>query len=148
MAQENRTIVQPSRPAPYTLRLTFAYDQDQIRLIRSQRVEMIAPPSVTPPPQANQAGYWFEVRDSNGNLIYHRVIHDPIRTDLEVFSDDPTQSITRIPNPNPRGEFTLLVPDLPAANSFTFHGVPPQAKTPFAPSQELLRYSFDELRKF
>jgi hypothetical protein len=148
MAQENKAVVQPARPASFTLRLTFAYDANGIRLIRSQRVEMITPPSVTPPPQENQAGYWFEVRDANGRLLYYRVLHDPLQMDLEIFSNDPKQPITRVPNSNPNREFTLLVPDLPEADSFVFRGELPGPKGPFAPPQELARYSFDQLRRF
>lgn len=145
MAQDNKTRAQSAPPPSRTLRLTFAYDENGIRLLRSQSVEMIAPPSVVPPPPKGQAGYWFEVRDAKGELVHHRPLHDPVRNDLEVFSDDPKQSITRVPNPNPRGEFTVLVPDLPDAAALILMG-PPMGK-PFAPSVELLRYSFDQLRR-
>lgn len=144
MAQDNKAGAQPARPPSYTLRLTFAYDEKSIRLVRSQRVEMIAPPSVTPPPEKGQAGYWFEVRNAKGELLHHRPLHDPVRDDLEVFSDDPAQSITRVPNPNTSGEFTVLVPDLPGADSFGLFGPPRGSR--FASTGQLLRLSFNQLR--
>lgn len=138
---------QPSR-SPYTLRLTFAYQGDEVRLIRSERVAMITPPSHPHAPQEGQAGYWFEVHGAGGELLYHRALHNPIRTDIEVFSDDPAQTISRVPDPNPSGEFTVLVPDLPDADSFALHG-PPTAAEPglrAAQSRRIISYSFDELR--
>jgi len=132
----------------HTLRLTFAYDGSEVRLIRSQRVEMIAPPPVTPCPEEGQSGNWFEVRDEKDTLLYHRVLHDPMPTSVEVFSNDPQQSIFRIPEPDPKGQFTLLVPDLPDARQFVFHGTLPDAESDFPPSRPLVRRSFDELRRF
>ena len=148
MAPENKTMAQSSPPPSYTLRLTFAYDENGIKLIGSQRVEMIAPPAVTPGPQEGQAGYWFEVRNAKADVLMHRPLHDPVRTDFEVFSEDPAQSIVRVPNPNPSGQFTVLVPDLPDADSFALHGPQSGARSPNTRSGELLRYSFDQLRHF
>lgn len=148
MAQEIKTRAQSSSPPSYTLRLTFAYDPNGIKLIASQRVEMIAPPALAPRPQEGQAGYWVQAQDANGNLLYYRPLHDPVHADLEVFSDDPAQPITRVPNPVLSGEFTVLVPDLPDAQVFVLHGPPAGPRIRVAPSGELLRYSFDQLRRF
>jgi hypothetical protein len=148
MTQTNPLVTQSSPRSSQTLRLTFAYNGNEVRLLRSQRVAMIAPPSVTAPPEKGQSGYWFEVRGDKGVLLYHRVVHEPIRTDVEVFSDDPKQSITRVPKAKPQGQFTLLVPDLPEAHSFHFFGTPPGAKQRSAPARELVAHSFEELRRF
>ena len=147
MAQKSRPVTEPSPPSSDTLRLTFVYDGKQVRLVGSQRVAMIAPPPVTPPPKKGQSGSWFEVRDAKGAVLYHRAIHDPIRTDVEVFSDDPEQTITRVPVPKPQGQFTLLVPDLPNAHSFHLFGTAPAAKDRAAPSLELIHHTFAELRR-
>src|SRR5438270_12916067 len=103
MTQKNPPVTKPSPRSSHTLRLTFAYDGNQVRLLRSQRVAMVTPPAVTPAPEKGQSGSWLEVRDAKGALLYHRAIHDPIRTDVEVFSDDPAQTITRVPVAKPQG---------------------------------------------
>jgi len=146
----------------HTLRLTFAYDGSDIRLVRSQRVEMIAPPSVTEPPQEGHVGHWIEIRDAAGKLLYHRHVHQPIRTDTEAFGSEGKAAMTRAAKAKPKGQFTLLIPDLPGAASFHFFGPPHGARskaasgtgstaTPVsghaAASVELARHSFDELRQ-
>jgi hypothetical protein len=147
MTQTNPPVTQPSPRSSHTLRLTFAYDGNDVRLVRSQSVAMVTPPSVTPAPEKGQSGYWFEVRDAKGALLYHRPVHDPIRTDVEVYSNDPIPKITRAPIAKPKGEFTLLVPDLPDAHSFHLFGTPAGAKTRVAPSHELIHHSFEDLRR-
>ena len=106
----------PPAPMPTpaaTLRLTFAYRGRDIRLVASRRVAMIAPPGVTPVPARGQSGYWCELRAGTGDLLFHRVLSSPVRTDVEVFSDDARQSMTRLPVAAPEGQFDVLVPDLP-----------------------------------
>jgi hypothetical protein len=147
MTQPNPPVTQPPPRSSHTLRLTFAYDGNDVKLVRSQRVAMVTPPSVTPAPEKGHSGYWFEVRDVKGARLYHRAVHDPIRTDVEVFSDDPVQTITRVPIAKPKGQFTLLVPDLPDAHSFHLFGTPAGAKG-LAPSRELIHHTFEDLHRW
>jgi hypothetical protein len=107
---------------------------------------MIAPPSVTAAPRSGQSGYWVELRDAAGDLLYHRALSNPIRADVEVYSDDPRQTLTRIPMAAPEGQFEVLLPDLPDAHTFLFFGTPDGASES-APSRELFRADVDELRK-
>ncbi len=146
MAQNNLSRTPLARPGP-TLRLTFTYEGDHVRLTGMQRVDMIVPPSVNKQPEAGQLGFWFEVHDSKGQPLYHRVLHNPIRTDTEVFSDEPERPIYRVPRTQIKGEFTLLVPDLPDAHSLVIHGVSPSAKARFTSARELVRFTFEELRR-
>ena len=133
-------------PPAATLRITFAYRGRDIRLAASRRVAMIAPPSVTAAPTAGQSGYWIELRNAAGDLLYHRVLSNPIRADVEVYADDPRQTLTRIPIAAPEGQFEVLVPDLPDAQTFLFFGTPGAAPES-APSRELFRADVNELRK-
>ena len=135
-------------PSPdHTLRVSFAWRGADIALTGSRRVRMVAPPPVTPAPQKGQTGYWFEVRATDGTLLFHRVVHDPIRADVEVYTGDRRHSVRRAPLAEPQGEFELLIPDLPTAATFVLHGPPADARTRAVPSRELVRVGFDELRK-
>jgi hypothetical protein len=142
----------PLTPAPVptpatTLRLTFAYRGRDVQLVATQRVAMIAPPSVTPAPAQGQSGYWIELRGATGDLLFHRALSSPVRADVEVFADDAGQSMQRVPVPSPEGQFDVLVPDLPAARTFVFFGAPSGAASEAAPSREVFRAEMNELRK-
>jgi len=107
---------------------------------------MLSLAPVGPPPEEGQSGYWIQVRSSEGQVVYHRPLHDPMRTTVEVFGDAPGQPMRRVTNANPVGEFEVLVPDLPEASDFALYGPTPGAK-PGARSEQLVRHSFDELRR-
>ena len=133
--------------AARALRLTFQYRGRGVRLIGSQRLVMVVPPPVTPPPARGQSGYWIELIDATGRVVYHRPLYRPIAVDAEVYAADGKQTIARVPVANPEGEFTVLVPDLPQADVFALHG-PPDPESPAEPARELLRVDVDALRKF
>ena len=143
-------------PYSHSLRLTFAYDGKDIRLVRVVRVAMIAPPVVTPPPHERQSGHWLEVRDDKDEVIYHRPVHDPLRSDVESFGDKPGDPIRRTPTARQRGEFEVIVPDLPQARQFQLRIEAPSRaaehsrdlKASTVPRESLVtRYSFEELRR-
>ena len=132
----------------HSIRLTFAYSDSDIRLVRTERIAMIAPGAATPPSAGDQTGYRIEVRGVEGDLLYHRSLHDLLRPNVEVFGDAPGQPIYRVDNPQTEGEFEVLVPDLPAAAEFTLHGTPPRARRSLvARSEQLMKRGFDELRQ-
>ena len=131
---------------PHALRLTFAYQGAQIRLVGSERVAMIVPALAGAPPEAGQSGYWFGVVDATGRVIYHRPLHGAIRIDVESFSPDPSRSIARVPIAEREGQFTVLIPDVADAQTFQLHG-PADPERPDEPAQELLRLDVDALRR-
>ena len=131
---------------PQTLRITFAHRDGQISLEGVERVAMIPPASIGDPPQRGQTGYWLEVRDASGRVLHHRALHDPVRRDVEAFSPDAGPSISRVPLREPAGRFTVLVPDLPDAQTFALNG-PAHPDRPDEPAQELLRIAVDALRR-
>ncbi len=132
---------------PQALRLTFAWQGAQVRLVGSERVAMIAPGSLTTPPEPGQTGYWFEVHDATGRVIYRRPLHKPIRTDVEAFSPDTQPSIARVPVATSEGRFTLLIPDTADGQTFALHGPSDPARAD-EPAGELLRLDVDALRRF
>jgi hypothetical protein len=133
-------------PDPHALRLTFEYRDGALRLLGSERIAMIVPAPVTPAPDAGQTGYWFGVLDAAGRVLYHRPLHDPLRVDVEAYSPDPRDPITRAPAPQAAAGFTVLVPDTADAHVFTLHGPADPARSD-RPATELLRLDMDVLRK-
>jgi hypothetical protein len=147
MDHPDSSLPSPAPPPAYALRLTFDYQGTALRLADSRRVEMRVPPVVAPAPKPGQSGYWIQVTDAAGRIVYHRSLHNPIAVDIESYTPDRSQTITRVPLPAIEGQFTALIPDLPAAQAFALHG-PPDPRSPSTPAQELLRLDVDALRKF
>jgi hypothetical protein len=149
LVQEGTPMAQVhhARPIDYehVLRVTIAYDGDRLSIARVTRVAMRAPAPATPPPHEHQAGYWLELRDAHGSVLYHRPLYDPLRRDVEVFGDKPGDPIRRVPARHDRGEFDVLLPELPQATDFVLHG--PPAGKPAAPSGALYRHGMAELRQ-
>lgn len=141
----------PSRPdesgTPNTLRAIFNWRGDEVVFAGSRSVRMIAPAPTAPPPEGERTGYWFELHDASGRTIFHRALHDPIRADVEVFADDRSESIVRVASTAAQGEFELLVPDLPAARTFTLFGPPTGEQLRGTASKPLLRIALEELRR-
>ena len=72
--------------APRALRLTFAYEGEEVRLQNRRPVEMIAPPGDEL--SGSEQGFWIEVRDEKDDTLHRLVMQDPLSRDVEVFSPD------------------------------------------------------------
>jgi hypothetical protein len=115
MSFKNETNVTKAR------RLTFSYKGTNIKLISENKIEKKLPPSSN---ISNKSGSWFEVIDDKQNVLYQRVISNPIRTDIEVFSDESKESIMRQKISQIEGVFSILIPDVPDAKSFSLFSSP------------------------
>jgi hypothetical protein len=101
-------------PPPRSLRLTFRYDGESVELVKVERLEMIAPPTVGTAPEAGtHGGEWLVIRDRGGRALSWRVLHDPLGTRVEVH--DPERGPSIVTGPAGQGVFEVLVPDLPGA---------------------------------
>lgn len=119
---DNDNLTQQNNKA---LRLTFSYEGNNIQLISQQKIEKVLPPSgPSENIQPNQTGFWYELTDSRHNILYRQVMDFPIKTDTEVFSNDPSESIIRQEITDIRGTFSILVPDIPQANNFDMFSSP------------------------
>lgn len=109
---------------PRTLRLVFAYEGDDVRLLSAERVEMTPLPSDALEPVEKAAGFWYELRDGAERTLYRRIAQNPMRTSAELLTDDPDRPLRRVEIPDPGGEFVLLTPDLDDAQTLVFVGSP------------------------
>ena len=122
------------------LRMLFSFDGEHIHLVSQQSVEMLLPPS--DPVQGNQGqkGFWYELRDVQDRPLYRRVVLNPMREDVEVFSDDPKQSVARHTVPNRKGVFTVVVPDTEDGHSVTLSSSPRSIQLAHQPATEIARF--------
>ena len=58
--------------------MVFSYKGEEIELISKERVAMIAPGPTLPPPEKGQSGFWYEVRDREGQMIYVKSKFKPV----------------------------------------------------------------------
>jgi len=145
MAGENQTARARSSRRPSAIRLIFSYEGNDIKLESRQRVNMVTPPGepLESDPQ-EQSGFWVELRDRAGRTLRRQLLHDPIRYDVEVFSDDPEQSLARIPVERPSGVFVVVVPEMEDADYVALIGTPPEQRAARAPAREIARFSLAE----
>ena len=121
------------------LRLIFSYKGSKAKLESQHAVEMIVPPSHPTYDIARQSGFWFELRDAQDRVLYRRSMHDPIQTEMEAPSGDPTRPFTRAPVKDPQGTFAILVPALEAADFLHVWASPSDARSKTA--KEIMRVS-------
>jgi hypothetical protein len=130
----------PFAEPPRTLRLTFSYEGDTVRLISRERLEMIPPPSEPVAIREGQSGFWYEVRDTDERILYQRVLQNPIQFDVEVFTSDPNQMLTRQRVANPRGVFVLTAPEIEGAATLVLFSSPLEPARSGQPATELARF--------
>jgi hypothetical protein len=103
-----------SRARSKAVRLIFEQKDGKIKLVSTQRVNMIVPPPQALTSASGRRGSSFELRDTQDRPVYRRVIENPVQ-DLEVVVDDPRRPLQRIKEDRGRGAFFLIVPDITGA---------------------------------
>jgi hypothetical protein len=134
------SVASPPRPGPVH-RLTFDYEGDRISLVSDQLVNMISPPSDTLDEGEVRAGFTVIVRDAEQRAVYRRTGVNPMGHDTEVFSDDPTGSLQRIPVAKPTGTFVVLVPHVEGAVAVELLGHPRIRGRPSSTPRHLARFA-------
>jgi hypothetical protein len=130
-----------------TLRLTFAYEGATVHLLSRMSVEMITPAASPTPMRDGQTGFWYELRDRAGRILYQRAMQNPIQVDAEIFPEDQGRTISRVPIRQPRGTFTLLVPDLVEGDTLVLYSSPLEPAKATAPASEIARFQLKEKPK-
>lgn len=118
MQKDDERMAQPQTAG--STRLIFEYDGDNLRLVSSHDVELAPPASDAKTAGADEAGFWLEVRDARLQVMHRQIMHDPMMTHAEVFSNEPGKSIARSTTPVRKGAFTVLVPRLPTSDHLAF----------------------------
>ncbi len=93
---------------PQSRRLTFAYDEQGVRLVRHADRAKPAPSSDSLDGVPHERTVVAEVRSANGEAIYRRSIPGALPTDVELF--EPDGSMRREPLVMKQGVFTVVVP--------------------------------------
>lgn len=111
----------PHDPPPRAWLLIFDYDENGVRLVERERIEMLAPPDDSALTLDARAGHWVALRDANGKTLYRQIIAQPFRIAAEVHSPEGVSQ--RVPVRQLEGRFQVVVPDLPEATDVVFFGL-------------------------
>lgn len=94
----------PPTPSTESLRLTYHYDGDAIRLTSQDRVDVVVPFA-----EASLAAHFVDVQSTDGTELARVPVRADLTGTIEVFGL-PGEPIIRVPNPNPNGAFSVIVP--------------------------------------
>lgn len=135
-------------PYTHSLRVTLSLSlkDGKVQLLQAVRVPMRALASPPSPPAKEGSGFWFELRDAHGKVLYHRPLPDPDFASVEVFDDPKSGSIRRVPTKRSETKLDLILPDLPQAAEFVLYGAATSADVQ-KPSKPLDQRSMDSLRE-
>jgi hypothetical protein len=100
------------------IRLTFSYQGDNITLLSRQKVDKFLPATTISVSPQGSSEFWFELSDPQRNVVHTRSLDNLIKKDMEVFSEDPNNSIHRQKIGDIKGTFSILIPDIPNALNF------------------------------
>lgn len=136
MAQEERA-----------LRLTFAYRGEEIELVDAQPVAMFMPPGESLEAREARSGFWFELHDGGGSLLFRQAMHHPIESDYEVFPEDPAGEIVRRPAPGRSGAFTIVIPEMAEAETLILVASPSTPEARYQAAAEVARFEMAAVRR-
>jgi hypothetical protein len=139
MSEPNASLVN-KEPAK-AVRMILAFDGEHVHLLSQQSVEMVLPPSDPVQGFEGQKGFWYELRDAQDRPLYRRVMQNPMQEDVEVFSDDPKQSVARQTLPNRKGVFVVVVPDTPQGHAITLSSSLRRIQQAHQPVREIARFA-------
>jgi hypothetical protein len=137
-ADQTKAIQGTSKRA---LRLSFTFDRADVELVSLRALEMRAPPS-SPLGEGglleSVRGAWIELRDSRGQCLWRRILHDPFRTQVETPREG--GGFTNVYREHPRGSLVVLIPDLPEAGSVVLFSSPLERERCHEPAREVAAF--------
>jgi hypothetical protein len=125
------------------VRLRLSVEGESLRVRSSTRVDTLVPAS-DPIDMPGEVGFWVEVHDNEGQTVYRRVLRDYLQDTVELFSEDPNETIVRRPSARAQGEFVVIVPDIGRGASAAFYGSPSERGRALRRAHEIARIQLDE----
>ena len=122
------------------LRLTFSYNREGVTLDFIRRLEGMPTPESDPLGHDQEAGFWYELRDADNTTLYRQVLHNPLRYDAEIYSED-EETIVRQVFDDYADTFDLLVPALATATQIALFSSPLNPETLGEAATELATFS-------
>lgn len=144
MAHDSIQTMPPFDLPSRAIRVTLSYQGQDLRLVSRRMLHMRTLPSDPLDVSQKQVGFWFQVEDANGRLLYRRTMHNPIRFDTETPSDDSERPLKRVPLGEPAGTFFLLVPFLREAKTVRVFSSPFEPGKDTDPAREIMHFNISD----
>lgn len=114
-----------SQPVPAS-RLTIQYRAGSFTLVSSASLLKVIPPSdqlpVTPLPVS---GFWYELQSPQGEVVYRRIISDPITVYTEIPAPESSFVPERVEAPTAEAVLSILIPEIAGTNQLVLFSSPP-----------------------
>ncbi|MFF8370404.1 hypothetical protein ACF05W_16350 [Streptomyces lydicus] len=121
-----------------TVRFSLEYEGSQVRLVAEERLTTVVPPSDEIDDEPHM-GFWYELRDAEDQVLYSKMMYNPIALDDEVF-DPESGAPSPVPVEEVAGSFWLLAPDDAQARQLVLHSSPIDREARWDPAVELARF--------
>ena len=134
-----------TRRFPSSWRLTFHYDENgAVVLAGREDLPMVAPGSPEPVSSRGEySGTWVELQDSQGRVLFERVLHDPFRAKVELRYPSGRRTEAGY-GPREPGEFEVLLPAMPDAAAVVVWSSELDAGRRDEAAREVARFSLGE----
>jgi len=96
----------------------------KVRLLSLQGIDAVSPLSWPLEYPEDQAGFWWELRDKKGEVLYRRGGRSPLTGLVEVFAPGSHSASEYVQVSGQEEIFFLLVPYIKKARSLSIHGSP------------------------
>lgn len=132
---------------PRALRLVFKYEGSDVELISKKLITKVAPPTDNRNVDAEESGFWFVILDNKRNVLYRRIIENPIQYAAEVRTDDPHMPLKWEEQDKPKGHFSVIIPELPKASRIELFSSPLKLRKRFEPAKQLAGFRLKKVSR-
>jgi peptidoglycan hydrolase-like protein with peptidoglycan-binding domain len=130
-----------------SLRFTFDYDSalwapgvSPVTLSSTEALDTIAPRSDDIGARSPVAGFWVEVQDESGRVLYRRDMGLPLGIETEVYGDG-ASDIASQTDANPKGSFEIVVPNLVRGKNLVLFSSPLDPARLTEPAEPIATFS-------
>jgi hypothetical protein len=129
-------------------RLQLEYHSGAFRLISEARLNKVIPASDSLPVTSRAlSGFWYELQSPKGEVLYRRILENPITLYTEVPTEKSGGAPSRAEVVPQQTVFSILVPEVPGTNQSVIFSSPPGRSARSEPASARARIPVPGLEK-
>jgi hypothetical protein len=139
-AEGGFTLVDRGGPSE---RVTLRFDHGKYELIEKTTAGAKLPPSDDlPKSQVETSGFWYELQSTRGDVLYRRIIADPVLLVSETKSHGPGAKVERAEAVPEQRVFSLLIPRPVEGDRLVIFSSPTERGAQTRPAKQVARIRF------